>query len=157
MNRGSRKHILDWTSRSDFPAQFADLVGLPECIVTRPPAWQPRGHSEPEEACLEDSGAKFVPGVDCWNDLAAWWLLHRRGANKPNWDLVVACDLAGKPGLALVEAKAHERELDWGGKRLRPDGSDNSAENHKRIGEAIAEASAELGRIIPGVRTLESR
>ena len=152
MNRGSRKHILDWTSRSDFLAQFSDLVGLPECIVTRPSVWQPRGYNEPEEACLEDCGAQFVPGIDCWNDLAAWWLLHRRGANKPNWDLVVACDLVGKPGLALVEAKAHERELDWGRKRLRPDGSGNSAKNHERIGQAIAEASAALDRIIPGVR-----
>src|SRR5438552_14746717 len=127
MSRGSRKHVLDWTSRSVFPKEFTELVSLSECIVASPPIWQPIGYAEPEEACLEECGAKFVPRVDCWNDLAAWWLVHRRGANKPNWDLVVACDLAGKPGLALVEAKAHERELDWPGKRLRPDGSANSA------------------------------
>lgn len=151
MNRGSRKHILDWTSHPHFLRQFADLIGLPECVVAPPPVWRPGGYEKPEEVCLEDSGAQFVPGVDCWNDLASWWLLHRRRANKPNWDLVVGCDLWGQPGLALVEAKAHERELDWDGKRLRPDGSDNSAENHERIGQAIAEASAALHRVIPGV------
>lgn len=152
MNRGSRKHVLDWTARSDFPTEFADLVSLRECVVPRPSVWQPRGHSEPEEACLEDCGTQFVPSIDCWNDLAAWWLVHGRGANKPNWDLVVACDLAGKPGLALVEAKGHEGELDWAGKRLRPDGSANSAENHEHIGHAIAEASAALDKVVPGVR-----
>jgi len=105
MTRGSRKHILDWTARRGFPAEFSELVGLSDCAVARPPVWQPRGHSEPAEACVEDCGAQFLPGTDCWNDLAAWWLVHPRGANKPNWDLVVACDFAGKPGLALLEAK----------------------------------------------------
>ncbi len=152
MNRGSRKHVLDWTSPADFPAQFADLVGLPECTVPPDAIWQPRGHKEPAEARLEDSGTPFVPGFDRWNNLADWWLLHPRRANTPNWDLVVACEVAGEPGLALVEAKAHERELDWGGKPLRPDASDNSVENHGRIGQAIAEACAELDRIIRGVR-----
>lgn len=152
MTRGSRKHILDWTSRADFLTQFARTIGLPECVIAHPPAWQPRGHKEPAEACLEDCGGQFIPGADCWEDLAAWWLLHRRGANKPNWDLVVACDVGGVPGLALVEAKAHERELDWRGKRVDPDGSDNSAANHEHIGQAITEASAALGKIVLGVR-----
>ena len=55
------------------------------------------------------------------------------------------------PGLALVEAKAHERELDWAGKRFSSNASRNSAENHLRTGEAIAEASYALGKIVPGV------
>ncbi len=152
MTRGSRKHILDWTAHVDFPTQFESLIALPECVLAQPPAWQPRGYEDSAEACLEDTGAHFIPGVGCWDDLASWWLLHRRGANKPNWDLVVACNMEGASGLALVEAKAHERELDWRGKRGDPDGSANSAANHERIGQAIAEASAALDRIIPGVR-----
>lgn len=152
MTRGSRKQILDWTARRGFPAEFSEFVGLSDCAVARPPVWQPRGHSDPAEACLEDCGAQFLPGTDCWNDLAAWWLVHPRGANKPNWDLAVACDFAGKPGLALLEAKAHENELDWAGKRLRTDGSANSVENHERIGQAIAEAGAALDRVVAGAR-----
>jgi hypothetical protein len=152
MTRGSRKHILDWTSHGDFLTQFEDTVSLPECVISRPPAWRPRGHEDPTEACLEDSGEQFVPSARCWDDLASWWLRHRRGANKPNWDLVVACTIEGQPGLALVEAKAHERELDRRGKRIDPDGSANSVANHEHIGEAIAEASAALDGIIRGVR-----
>ena len=74
-------------------------------------------------------------------------LLEQHGDALLRWSA-----LWGLPGLALVEAKAHERELGWGGKRLRADRSDNSAENHERIGQAIAEASAALDRIVPGVR-----
>jgi len=151
MTRGSREHILDWTSRPEFPVEFIELIGLSDCRPSRPMVWQPKGHIEPEEACLGDRGDRFIPGTKCWNDLAAWWLVHRGGANKPNWDLVVACDIAGKPGLALVEAKAHERELDWGGKRVHLDGSARSVENHERIGKAITEASIALGKIAPGV------
>ncbi len=152
MYRGSRKHILDWTSRPDFPQQFENLIGMPECVVSYPAIWHPRGYSDPKEARLEECGAQFISGVNCWNDLSSWWLQHRRGANKPNWDLVVACDLWGIPGLALVEAKAHASELDWSGKRIQPYRSINSAENHQRIGMAIAEASAALNSVIPGVR-----
>jgi hypothetical protein len=60
-------------------------------------------------------------------------------APTPNWDLVVACDFVGKPGLALIEAKAHEGELGWAGKRP-PKRSVNSVANHDRIGLAIGEA-----------------
>ena len=152
MIRGSRKHILDWTSRPNFPIEFSDLVNLDECTVARPPAWQPKGYTDPDEACLGDRGAEFVPGTDCWDDLGNWWLAHRHGAKKPNWDLVVAYDFAGKPGLALVEAKAHDNELDWAGKRPARKDSANSLENHEHIGRAIDEASAALDRIVPGVR-----
>jgi hypothetical protein len=151
MTRGSRKHILDWTSRPDFPDEFIKLIGLNDCKLSRTMVWQPMGHDEPEEACLEDCGLRFIPGTNCWRDLAAWWLSHQGGANKPNWDLVAACDIAGKPGLALVEAKAHEDELDWGGKRLRFGASAKSVENHERIGKAITEASMALSKVIPGV------
>ncbi len=151
MTRGSRKHILDWTSTPDFPKEFIELIGLSDCRLSRSMVWQPKGYIEPEEACLEDCGDRFIPGTNCWKELAAWWLVHRGGANKPNWDLVVACDIAGKPGLALVEAKAHERELDWAGKRHRSGISTNSDDNHEQIGKAIAEASLALSKIVPGV------
>ncbi len=152
MHRGSRKHILDWTSRSEFPKEFEELLNVQECAVPCPPVWQPMGYCHPEEACLEDCGARFLSGIDCWGELAGWWLLHRRGANTPNWDLVVACNFAGKPGLALVEAKAHESELDWTAKRIRESASVNSVENHEHIGQAIAEAASALDRIVAGVR-----
>lgn len=151
MERGSRKHILDWTSKAGFAVEFIELIGLSDCTLSRSAIWQPKGYSSSEEICLEDGGNLFMPGTNCWENLADWWLVHRSGANKPNWDLVVACDIAGKPGLALVEAKAHERELKWDGKRLNSCASSKSVENHDRIGKAIAEASHSLNKIVPGV------
>jgi len=141
-----RCSISPWTS-----AGCEALVALPDCTVTEPHLWQPKGYLAPVEARLEECGHHFVPDVECWEELAAWWIPHRRGANKPNWDLVVACNLGGVPGLALVEGKAHEQELGRFGKPFDPAGSPNSLANHERIGEAIAEASAALDRVLPGV------
>ncbi len=100
---------------------------------------------------MEYCGSRFIPGINCWNALRTWWLVHPARANTPNWDLVVACRISGKPGIVLVEAKAHERELDHGGKRLNPCSSANSKDNHGRIGRAIDEASIALDTIVSGV------
>jgi hypothetical protein len=80
MTRGSRKHVLDWTSRPSFPMEFSEFVGLAGCALADPPVWQPGGHGAPDEACLEHCGARLLPGTTCWDDLAAWWLVHQRGA-----------------------------------------------------------------------------
>lgn len=29
--------------------------------------------------------ALILPGTTCWDEFAAWWLVHQRGAKKPNW------------------------------------------------------------------------
>ncbi|MCE2463233.1 MAG: hypothetical protein J4F46_04875 [Dehalococcoidia bacterium] len=72
--------------------------------------------------------------------LQTWWLAVIRGnPTTPNWDIASACKIRGKPGLLLIEAKAHEKELseqnECGGK---------NSENRERIREAIAEASVGL-------------
>lgn len=80
-----------------------------------------------------------------------WWLaVHRGKMTTPNWDIASTCTIIGKPGLVLVEAKAHKNELDWAGKSLKNDASQGSVKNHSRIGEVISEASAELLRITNG-------
>jgi hypothetical protein len=80
------------------------------------------------------------------SELKHWWLEVIPMANTPNWDIVSTCTVDGRAGLILVEAKAHQAELagEEGGKR-RPTTS-NGWLNHRRIGTAIAEASAELQR-----------
>jgi hypothetical protein len=70
----------------------------------------------------------------------------------PNWDLAATCTIEGQRGLVLVEAKAHAKELSPAGKVLRKDASENSRENHERIGQAIEEARQALDPIVPGVR-----
>jgi hypothetical protein len=81
-----------------------------------------------------------LPGHPAWKELENWWLAHKSGANTPNWDIAVACEIEGRPGLVLVEAKANWPELGTAGKQLTRDASVNSRANHERIGRALREA-----------------
>ena len=69
---------------------------------------------------------------------------HSKGANTPNWDLALVCEIEGEPGLVLVEAKAHAAELKEEGKTPVQANSQNSADNDRQIRNAIAEAAEEL-------------
>lgn len=76
--------------------------------------------------------------------LKTWWLAHNGKANTPNWDIASTCKVGGEKGLLLVEAKAHDQELrgEERGKPLDSQASDNSFDNHLKIGRAIADAAA---------------
>ena len=155
--RGSRKHVLDWTSRVEFASEFLTLVDGAGCQVRVGETWLPQGYADPEEARLDVWGPRAAPLLADWDELANWWLVHRRGANRPNWDLVVSCEIDGVPGLALVEAKAHVNELETAGKRVDHDASMNSKANHERIGVAIEEARVSLDQTHPGVHISRDR
>jgi len=75
----------------------------------------PRGHKAPRELKLSQAQSTYLPPAIKHN-LTNWWLIHRRGANTPNWDLVTTCKINGESGLVLVEGKAHVGELEWPGK-----------------------------------------
>jgi hypothetical protein len=92
-----------------------------------------------------------MPDHAAWPRLHSWWLKHKRGANTPNWDIAVSCHIEGQPGLILVEAKAHERELEESGKRAERGASAASQANHDRIGGAISEACTQLSPKYPGI------
>lgn len=149
--RGSRKHILDWVEQEDFPYQLKKLTNLPGVEIEHNDRWAPIGYRDPDEARLEQFGPTEFPNLVTSNSLRYWWLVHNGRANTPNWDLVSTCTIAKTRGLILVEAKANDNELDTAGKPLKPDASDKSRENHKRIGQAIKEASDDLGRHMPGL------
>ena len=100
----------------------------------------PKGHTDPEEARMEIFGPIFQPGNPAWKEIEDWWLVHKRGANTPNWDITVGCKIEGRPGLVLVEAKANWQELNKGGKPLADNASENSRANHARIKSAISQA-----------------
>ena len=140
MYRGSRKHILDWTDQPDFIVHLLEMIRPVRASVSAGSLWMPRGHRFPEEACLESFGPQFLNEHAAWPALRRWWLRHEAGANTPNWDLAVGCEIEGKPGLVLVEAKANKMELKLEGKPLASDASLHSRENHAQIGAAIAEA-----------------
>jgi len=117
----------------------------------------PSGDEAPVEARLETFGPSVMPSHDAWPKLMGWWLTHARGANTPNWDIALACEIEGKAGLVLVEAKANVPELSEAGKRLDTDASPNSNENHMRIGGAIAEAQTALHEHLPGISISRDR
>lgn len=149
--RGSRKHVLDWTDQPGFINELMEMVNESGCRASAPTRWQPMGHAAPMEARLERFGPMAIPDHPAWPALADWWLKHKRGANTPNWDIAVQCEVDGEPGLILVEAKANDSELSTFGKRFDPKLSTRSTENHERIGGAIEEARAQLVVHVPGI------
>ena len=149
--RGSRKHVIDWLAR---PAFFPELIAMAAPASCRPPpssVWMPMGADADAEARLEVFGPREFPGHPAWRELTTWWLSHSAGANTANWDIAASCDVEGKPGLILVEAKANIPELGRAGKPISPDASKNSQENHERIGHAIAEARTGLSTVKLGI------
>lgn len=151
MHRGSRKHVLDWVERPEFPFELTRLLEPTGAAVTTGCSWMPRGHSDDKEPRLDVHGPALFGESTLWRELWSWWLKHNGRANTPNWDIACDCDIGGEWGLVLVEAKANVPELKPDGKELEPTASEHSRENHKQIGAAMAEASGALAKIVPGV------
>ena len=151
MYRGSRKHVLDWTASHSFPAELEELLAPVPVSLSADAAFMPRGYREPQEARLESFGPRVFGDGPAWPDLRCWWLAHKAGANTPNWDIAAGCDLEGRPGPVLVEAKANWPELGLAGKPLDANASARSVENHERIGLAIAEACRGWQELEPDV------
>jgi hypothetical protein len=149
--RGSRKHVLDWVESPQFIAGLTEMLKPVGVVIPPSATYLPKGYASPWEARLDtlDAGLPVVQGVR--EQLRDWWLEHHRGANTPNWDLVVECEIEGRPGLVLVEAKANWPELTVHGKSSKPEDSPNSHANHRRIRQAIAEARAGLEVVAPGI------
>lgn len=155
MFRGSRKHVLDWTDGAEFCVELLNLLQPIDVRVSARSSWMPRGYGFVREARLESFGPAALPHPTVWQELRGWWLARERGANTPNWDIALSCEIEGRPGLALVEAKANVPEMSYSGKTLNETASPASRENHERIGYAIEEACAALRVVDP--RTAISR
>lgn len=149
--RGSRKHVLDWTSRPDFLREFSELLATPEVDVVGA-RYMPRGYGNPAEARLESFGPDVLPGHPAWARVADWWLRHPKGANTPNWDIAVTASIEGQPGLVLVEAKANVPELSRAGKPMSTGASKRSQQNHEQIGHAIDQANTGWRSVAPEAR-----
>jgi len=145
--------------RTTVADKLTELVGLPDVHVKAKDFWMPRGLPVPkangewdmspiEEAKLGES-IGFLSD-DRREQVTSWWLAVRERANTPNWDIASTCTIAGQDGLLLVEAKAHDAELEKDGKALDANASDRSIANHEQIGRAIHSASAGLNKAIAG-------
>jgi len=143
-----RCHLL--TSGPDYEVanRLTDLIGIDGVIVRDKDRWLPNGFSEIQEARLGTEGKSIIAEYAIRKALREWWLSVKSDfANTPNWDIAASCMIKDKPGLLLIEAKAHDVELriEERGKPLKGVAggqvSMNSRLNHERIGSAIQEAS----------------
>lgn len=145
--RGSkpRCHMLTHGSPDAAAAKLTALAA-PHAIVSASDRWMPKGFDDTHEATLPEA-ERLLP-ADVRRELKRWWLAAPTPTTQtPNWDIASTCTIEGKPGILLVEAKAHDQELikEAAGKRP-PDASasEGSHRNHSRIGDAIRNASAAL-------------
>ncbi len=107
--------------------------------------WMPRGFDDIEEAQLHNA-PHLLDTKRNGEALKSWWLACAGSTTRtPNWDIASTCTIEGRPGLLLVEAKAHCREL----KTKDRCGSGNEM-NYERIGQAIREANDAFNLIRPG-------
>lgn len=145
-NKGSRPRCVLLTDGSpdDVAARLTKLINIPDVIVSPSDQWLPGGRGNITEAQF---GNPRKPNnlVSCGihQQLQNWWLVV--SATTPNWDIASTATIQGRPGLLLVEAKAHLKELSDSGKSCptKPNSTD-SQRNHQQIGQAIAQANKGL-------------
>ncbi len=146
--RGSkpRCHILTHGTRNEVAERLTSLIA-PFGSVTENDVWMPEGFASLIEAQLHDAPRLLDASIG--RDLQRWWLaVTHANAKTPNLDIASTCTIDGRPGLLLVEAKAHDGELEAeaAGKRLRVDASAGSVANHDQIGRAIEQARLALSQ-----------
>ena len=152
--RGSRPRcvLIADSNRGEVAKRLTRLVGIPEVVVSANDNWIPYGKpvkgddgkwdTEPADEAQFGNPRKPNQLVkpEIQRRLTDWWFAVKRGRmTTPNWDIASTCTVQGNPGLLLVEAKAHAKEL----QEQDRCGSKNQ-ENRERIRQAIAQASTGL-------------
>lgn len=140
--RGSLMRCLMLTSGS--AAQVAgrlETMAAPHVVVPPDAVFMPRGFRYPVEARLGVS-PEFLTASQR-SELVEWWLAD--GFSVPNWDIVSTCQIEGRPGLLLVEAKAH-----WAEVKVADACGSTHAPNCERIAQAISQANTGLNSLLPG-------
>jgi hypothetical protein len=140
--RGSkpRCHLITHGPAQEVADRLTSLVA-PFASISSKDSWMPDGFTDVEEAELHKA-PRLVPSSYA-TQLAEWWLPENRAnARTPNFDIASTCTVEGKPGLLLVEAKAHEAELinEAAGRRLAATASEDRKASHKTIGAAVKSA-----------------
>jgi hypothetical protein len=140
-----------------FRSELEELIGLKECHIPDDAEYMPLSYEAPKEARLNEESSRVFADAKVYRQLRDWWLRKPKGANTPNWDLVVQCELNDQPGLILVEAKANASELSRSGKakaskRGRTAESEvASEENAAQIAQAIGQACTALASQLPDI------
>lgn len=141
-----RCHLLTHGSPTQVADRLTRLIA-PHGTVQPTDAWMPMGFDDLEEAQLHK--APRLVAAELGTALRDWWLAPAsRLARTPNIDIAATCTVGVRPGLVLIEAKAHEDELanECAGRRPPTSNGDptDRLASFATIGGAIAEASAGL-------------
>lgn len=140
--KGSQRAMLKLIESDHFLSSINKLI-KPYAEITVYDNWMPKSLHNDKEAELKNF-LKYNFDPQMYNKIISWWL--HVDTTTPNWDLVTTCTIGGKRGILLVEAKAHEKELneESHGKKLEKSASDNSKLNHEKIKVAIDKAKNEI-------------
>jgi hypothetical protein len=152
--RGSRKHLLDLLDAAEGATGLNAVLADHGVSVSPAHPCRPRGHHDPEEWTLRAFCRTHCQQLMDYRSFAGWWVPERY--TNPTWDLLSICSVNGRTGILLVEAKAHEAELDWGPKPLPKSASEQSRRNHERIRTCIEEARAWLDAMVGGGVTISA-
>ena len=125
-------------------ARFTRLIE-PFGSVSEKDHWIPNGFDDCEEVQLDKNMTKSLLMKETRAKLKCWWLRSFDEKTKtPNWDIASTCEINGKNGILLVEAKAHHNEL------AKRDRCGAREPNRTQIQNAITDANLCLNRILQG-------
>lgn len=158
--RGSAKYVLDLLTVEDYRGTLNALIADASASIDATDRWQPFGKADKNSSSESEIPAfcgRHFAELGNHAGLTEWWLppqADRRTRKGATWDLLSTGTIQGKAGLLLVEAKAHENELEYSGKPLSPTASVQSKINHEHIRKNLSEVSDELNRCADGVFNL---
>jgi hypothetical protein len=163
--RGSKPRC-HWITQGRPEEVAARLTGLIAAWgeVTASDRWMPQGFEQIDEAELHKA-TSLLSSKHC-QEIREWWFKIFKGRQTgPSFDIASTCTVTVKgerhPGLVLLEAKAHGRELlnEEGGKKLPEKPSTNESANDEHIRKAIADANTpfEIGTGMKWALSSDSR
>lgn len=145
-SEGSRKHLLvliDPTNSTCTQTMNTLLRGHAQVGDTDTHA--PTGGTQVSESEIPDFCKKHCPDLFDRAQLDGWWLPDQSSRPKgATWDLLSTCSVGDRPGLLLVEAKAHEKELGLEGKSLDPAASAQTSPAFSMSSGCLIKASASV-------------
>ncbi len=148
--RGSkpRCHLLTQGTPETVAARLTALAA-PFASIAKSNDWMPQGFDRTDEATLPEAARLLPEAVRV--ELKRWWLaVPSNNARTPNWDVASSCTIKGKPGLVLIEAKAHDQELikeETGRKNIEAPVSASARRNLLRIEWAIRDAALRCPKV----------
>jgi len=150
-DKGSYRHMLDFVSASNFREMVDGLLEGTDFRLAEPDCRHPIGRLKKKdwtETVLEDY-LRQHPLPDYVGLNRKWWMPFK--GNRPNWDLICHITVDEKPGLLIVEAKAHHGEMSEKNSKSKVDKkNDRSVANDLSIRLRLAEANIGLSKLKMG-------